>query len=177
MKAKERLANYGFASLTDQDLFDLIKFKGSKEQFYASQNYLVYSEIIRRKTKQEIKLIKSSDDAFHHFSHIAHEGKEQFWTMFLNTRNKVLDVKFFTKGTITGTMVDCSSIIKEAILLNATGIILAHNHPSGNLNPSPEDKTITREVCDAAKLFRIRVFDHMIISEEGYYSFADNGLM
>jgi DNA repair protein RadC len=102
---------------------------------------------------------------------------EVFAVVFLNHANKVNHFEIISRGGITGTVADPKIILKKALEHNATCIVLAHNHPSGNLKPSNADLQITTKIKDAAKLFDIRVMDHIIVSEEGYYSFADEGEM
>ena len=103
------------------------------------------------------------------------ELKEVFYTMYLNRYNHVLAVMKISEGGITGTVVEVKHVIKPAIDLNATSIILCHNHPSGNTTPSSADKEITQKIKQAALLFDVHLMDHVIITEEGYYSFADEG--
>lgn len=101
--------------------------------------------------------------------------REDFNVLLVNRHNKALSLRRASSGGITGTVVDVRQIMQFAILGNATAIILAHNHPSGNLRPSQHDREITERICQAAKLFDIKVLDHIILTPKGYYSFADNG--
>ena len=102
--------------------------------------------------------------------------QEKFVVMYLNRCNRVLGVYPLSTGGITGTMVDIRLILSVSLKVAATGIILAHNHPSGNLKPSSADKDLTGKIKDACKYFDISVFDHLIIApDRKYYSFADEG--
>ncbi len=103
--------------------------------------------------------------------------KEYFKVLLLNNANKVLGYTLISEGGLTNTMVDVRIILQAALLANATAIILAHNHPSGNLTPSHEDKKVTQEIANAAKIMQIRVVDHIIMSDESYHSFAESGLI
>ena len=105
------------------------------------------------------------------------ELAEQFKVMLLNRAHKVLGIFELSSGGVSGTVADPKLIFAAALKAVASGIILAHNHPSGNLQPSQSDIDLTRKVKDAGKLLEIQVLDHMILTTEGYYSFADNGLM
>jgi len=105
------------------------------------------------------------------------EHHELFFIMLLNRAGRLLGVKKLSEGGCAGTVVDPKIIFQAAILANAQTLILCHNHPSGNLKPSSADLSITKKVTDAAKLFDICVADHLIITTEGFYSFADEGLM
>jgi len=105
------------------------------------------------------------------------ELKEVFYTMYLNRQNKVLAVMKISEGGVTSTVVEVKHVIKPAIDLNATSIILCHNHPSGNLTPSESDKVLTNTIKQAVKLFDIQLLDHIIITEESHFSFADDGLI
>jgi DNA repair protein RadC len=102
---------------------------------------------------------------------------EVFAVLFLNQANKINHFEIISKGGITGTVADPRIILKRALEEDATSIILCHNHPSGNLKPSKSDELITKNIKEAAKYFDIKVLDHIIVSEEGYFSFADEGMM
>jgi DNA repair protein RadC len=102
---------------------------------------------------------------------------EVFAVLFLNQASKLNHFEIISKGGITGTVVDPRIILKKALEEDATQIVLCHNHPSGNLSPSNADKDLTRKITEAAKYFDIRVNDHIIVSEEGHFSFADEGLI
>jgi len=100
---------------------------------------------------------------------------EEFWVLYLNNSNVILDKIQLSKGGITGTLVDTRLIFKKAIELVATSIILAHNHPSGTLQPSSADKKMTKKIKGAGETLDIKVLDHLIITEKMYFSFADEG--
>ncbi len=102
---------------------------------------------------------------------------EEFWILYLNNSNNVVYKSQLSKGGMTGTVVDVRIIFKMALEYNATAIILAHNHPSGKLYPSEADKQITRKLKQAGENLDINVLDHLIITESGYYSFADEGVL
>lgn len=102
---------------------------------------------------------------------------ESFFILLLNRVNNTIGYVKISQGGIVGTIVDIQLIAKYAIESLSKGVILAHNHPSGNLKPSPEDKLTTEKIAKALKLFEIPVLDHLIISEDAFYSFADEGIM
>jgi len=102
---------------------------------------------------------------------------EVFAVIFLNQANKIIHFEVISKGGITGTVADPRIILRLALEFGAVGIILCHNHPSGNLNPSSADKAITKKIGDAASLMDIKLLDHIIVSDEGYYSFMEEGLL
>ncbi len=102
---------------------------------------------------------------------------EEFWIIYLNNSNKVIQKQQLSKGGITGTLVDVRLVLKMALELGATGIILAHNHPSGTLKPSEADKQITQKLKLAGDSLDIKTLDHVIITEEAYFSFADENLL
>ena len=102
---------------------------------------------------------------------------EVFGVVFLNKANKVNHFEIISRGGITGTVADPRIILKKALEEDATSIVLCHNHPSGNLKPSRADEELTKKIKEAAKYFDIIVMDHIIVSEEGYYSFADEGIL
>lgn len=105
------------------------------------------------------------------------EHKEYFKILLLNRSRDVLGYTSISEGGISETIVDVRIILQMAILCNSTCIILAHNHPSGNLKPSTEDLKLTERIVAAAKLLNVQITDHIILSEDGYYSFTDEGLI
>lgn len=126
--------------------------------------------------------ITSSSQAYKYFLDIYEPGKlahiEVFYMLLLNRNNKILGVHKVSEGGVAGTVVDPKIIFQSALLANASGIILCHNHPSGNLSPSSQDLDITRKIKEGGKILDISVNDHIIISPEGkYLSFADEYLM
>jgi len=120
--------------------------------------------------------VKSSQDIAEFLrAKLAHKTQEIFAVLFLNRANRVIALETISEGGITGTVVDIRIIMKKAVLHNAISIILCHNHPSGNLQPSRADEMITQKIKEAALLFDIRLLDHIIVSIDGHYSFADEG--
>lgn len=103
--------------------------------------------------------------------------KEVFAVVFLNRANKINHFEIMSEGGITGTVADPRIILKKALEENAVSLILCHNHPSGNLRPSRADEDLTLKIREAARYLDIKVMDHVIVSEEGYFSFADEGLI
>ena len=103
--------------------------------------------------------------------------KEEFWAVYLNQSNRIIRKERLSVGGIAGTYVDIRLIMKEAILCNATGMIISHNHPSGNENPSTEDNRITEQIKKAADSLNIRLTDHIIITSNTYYSYVENGML
>jgi DNA repair protein RadC len=101
------------------------------------------------------------------------EFVEQAKILLLNRANRVLGISDLSTGGISGTVIDAKLVFVTALKANACTIILAHNHPSGNLSPSPQDKQITRQLMEAGKLLNIDVIDHLIITDEGFYSFSE----
>lgn len=101
---------------------------------------------------------------------------EEFWVIFLNNSNKVISKAQLSKGGITGTIVDVRLVYKLALENGATGLILCHNHPSGNSQPSEADKEITQKLKLAGDSLDVKVLDHLIITETKYYSFVDEGI-
>jgi DNA repair protein RadC len=104
-------------------------------------------------------------------------SREVFAVAFLNQANRINHIETVSEGGITGTIADPRIILKKALEENAVSIILCHNHPSGSLKPSRQDEEITKKIKEAAKYFDIKVLDHIIVSETGYFSFADEGIL
>jgi DNA repair protein RadC len=130
----------------------------------------------RRKSEEVVELVKitSSKMVFQIMQPIIGElSHEEFWVLYLNNSCKVIYKSQLSKGGITGTVVDVRMVFKTALEQNATSIILTHNHPSGKLEASEADITITKKLKLAGKQLDIPVLDHIIITENGYYSFCD----
>jgi DNA repair protein RadC len=134
----------------------------------------------RRDTTEPLEraVLTSSSSAFAILSPVLRDlPNEEFWILILNRANKLISKEPISKGGINATLVDARMIFKPAILQNASSIILAHNHPSGNLKPSNDDIKLTEKLKDAGKLLDISVVDHLIIADNNYFSFADEGLL
>ncbi|QIG88183.1 JAB domain-containing protein [Chryseobacterium sp. POL2] len=124
------------------------------------------------------KLITTSRDAVkifkEHFDSDEMDYRESFFALYLNQANRVLGIKKISESGISSTIVDVRIIMQAALLCNASGIILAHNHPSGNLKPSQEDLKMTQKIKEAAQFLNIQLLDHCILSSTAYISFADD---
>lgn len=134
----------------------------------------------RRKLEEKVdhQKIGSSLDVFEIMQPIVGElGHEEFWILYLNNSNKVLQKQQLSKGGITGTLVDVRLVLKQALEVGAVALILCHNHPSGTLQPSQADKSITEKLKNAALSLDIKILDHLIITEQAYFSFADKELL
>ena len=155
------------------------KFKGIGEAKAIS--IITALELGRRRRLEdalELSKITSSQEVFNIMQPIIGELQhEEFWIIYLNNSNKVLFKEQSSKGGLTGTLVDVRLVFKKAIELFSTGIILCHNHPSGKLQPSNADKLITSKLKSAGETLDIKVLDHLIITENAYFSFADENLM
>lgn len=158
---------------------DMMKFKGVGE--VKAISIAAALEIGRRRAKQEIskkKVISGSNDAYLIFKdELSDLRTEQFWTIFLNQSNKVIYLAQLTQGGISQSIVDVRVLFKTAFDHFATEIIVAHNHPSGNLKPSREDIEITQKIKEAGKILGIQLLDHLIITQNSYFSFSDDGLL
>ncbi len=122
--------------------------------------------------------INASKEAFQYlttkFTGLDHE---EFWVIYLNQANGIIAIENISKGGITSTVVDLKIIFQKALLNKATGLIIAHNHPSGNLSPSNEDILLTKKIEKASKILQISLLDHLIISDKQYLSMADEGMI
>lgn len=158
---------------------DLCKFKGVGE--VKAISIITALEIGRRRAAQNVlekPKIRSGEDSFVIFqSLIGDSNVEEFWVLFLNQGNYVVRKEQISKGGISYTSVDLRIILKIALEEMATGIVLAHNHPSGNLTPSNSDKKLTQKIKEAAALLDIEIIDHVIIAQKSYFSFAEEGLL
>ena len=144
----------------------------------AAEIEVVYKSTVKA---SERPVIKTSGDAARILRNHWEEGKmdllEQFKVLFLNKANKVLCIYNVSSGGITSTVVDSRLIFGTALKINATAMVLSHNHPSGNLKPSKADEELTQKIKAGGKLLDITILDHLIITSEGYFSFADEGLL
>jgi DNA repair protein RadC len=161
------------------NLEDLQKFKGIGEAKAVS--IIAALEIGRRRNGLAIKdrpKIMSSKDAYQCVvSGLQDLNHEEFKILLLNRNNRVIRLSTISKGGVAGTVVDPKIIFKLALDIQASAIILCHNHPSGNLQPSQADIDITRKIVQSGKLLEIKVLDHLIVANSAYYSFADEGMI
>ena len=166
-------------TLGKQSLQQLMTFKGIGEA--KAITIAAAMELGRRRREEtsiDLKKITSSRAVFEIMQPIIGElPHEEFWILYLNNSNKVIYKAQLSKGGITGTVVDVRIVFKTALEHNATGIILVHNHPSGVLQASEPDKQVTRQLKVAGQSLSINVLDHVIITEKGYLSFADDGIL
>ena len=138
-------------------------------------------ELGKRRKEAEVfskKTITVSNDAFEYFlPALGDLNHEEFWVLLLDRGNKIQDSFRISQGGISGTVIDVRIILKPALEKQSSNIILCHNHPSGTLQPSQADRLITTKIKDAAKLMDISVLDHIIIGQNKYFSFADEGIL
>jgi DNA repair protein RadC len=127
---------------------------------------------------EEKKSITSSREASELFiRYMSDLPHEEFWIAFLNRGNRIIEKNILSKGGVSGTITDVRMIMKRAVEVLASSIILCHNHPSGNLNYSKEDLQVTRKISEAASFFDVKLLDHIIVAGNKYFSFADEGLL
>jgi len=165
--------------LSKLSIHDLMKFKGIGEAKAIS--IIAALELGRRRKDSEVaerSKISSSKAAYDFmYESLVDLSHEEFWVIYLNRANIVIRKERTTSGGITGTIVDGRLIFKIAVECLACGIILVHNHPSGSKDPSQADKQLTNKLREAGKLLDVPVLDHLIFTDTGYFSFADEGLL
>jgi len=171
---KNNLSELGKLSVSQ-----LCKFKGIGPAKAVS--IVAALELGRRRRLEEAleqKKITSSNSVFEIMQPIIGDLQhEEFWIIYLNNSNKIMEQFQISKGGITGTLVDVRITLKKALELGAVSLILAHNHPSGNLKASEADKQLTKKLKIAAESLDIKVLDHIIVTEKSYLSFADEGML
>jgi DNA repair protein RadC len=171
-------ANNNLNALGKVSVSQLINFKGIGDAKAIS--IVAALELGRRRRAEEtieLTKISSSKMVFDIMQPIIGElPHEEFWTLYLNNSNKVIHKAQLSKGGLTGTVVDIRLIFKIAFEQNAVAIILTHNHPSGKLVASDADIQITKKIKEASKYLDVAVLDHIIVTENGFYSFNDNGI-
>ncbi|MBD5189944.1 MAG: DNA repair protein RadC [Bacteroidales bacterium] len=140
---------------------------------------LAAMEITRRYNREKVgeKYVITSSQAIYDLmrSEIGNLSHEEIWAIYLGRRNDVILKKRISTGSATASIFDVKSILKEALLIEAQGLALVHNHPSGNLVPSGPDDQITRKMKEGAQIMDFRMVDHLIISASGFYSYYDSG--
>ncbi|MEW7279909.1 DNA repair protein RadC [Aquimarina sp. 2201CG1-2-11] len=160
-------------------LKQLMKFKGIGEA--KAITIIAALELGRRRKEEKVQVIPKiscSSDAFHLLQPIMGDlDHEEFWVLFLNNRNKIIQKKQISIGGKTGTLVDVRIIFKAALEYGATKLVLGHNHPGGSLTPSESDIKITQKIKQAGLTLDIGLLDHLIITEKGYFSFADKMIL
>ena len=158
---------------------DLEKFKGIGEAKAIS--IVAALELGRRRkteAKKDIQKISSSASAYEILKPKMQDlPHEEFWVILLSRSNKVLDTQLVGRGGVSGTVADVKIILKMALDRLASGIIISHNHPSGNLTPSQSDINLTKKIKEAAIWMDISLLDHIIVTDDSYYSFADKGIL
>jgi DNA repair protein RadC len=156
----------------------LKKFKGIGDA--RAINIVCALELGRRRKTETVKTdkITSSADVYELVKpDLADLSHEEFWLLLLNRANIVIKKQAISQGGVSGTVADPKLIFNHALNHLASGVILVHNHPSGNTNPSEADKRLTKQVCEAGKLLEISVLDHVIFTDNGYFSFADASML
>ncbi len=172
-------ASNNLCELSKFSVVELTKFKGIGE---AKAIAIVAALELGRRSRKEEALhrpsIRSSHSAFELLQPMLGDlPHEEFWIVYLNNANKVLESMQLSKGGLTGTVVDIRLALKRALELSAVGLILGHNHPSGTLQPSSADKKLTDKLKLAAQSLDIKVLDHLIVTQNAYFSFADEKLL
>ncbi|TSE11076.1 RadC family protein [Aquimarina algiphila] len=167
--------NHEINALGKLSLKQLMSFKGIGE---AKAITIVAGLELGRRRKDEsvakVSKITSSKDAFHLFQPIIGDLEhEEFWVLFLNNANDVIRKKQISVGGKTGTLVDARIVFKLALEYGATSLIIGHNHPSGSLRPSQSDKNLTQKLKAAGSTLDIKLLDHIVVTEDRYFSFAD----
>ena len=160
-----------YLTLSDEEITEFYG-KGAIKEINAVKKYIEYgcsaNQCIITQSQDAQKVLRPL---------IAYSEHEKFAIAYLNNRNEIIYTEIHSEGSQTGTVVDVRRIVKTALKRNANSIIIAHNHPSGNLKPSPADLSITKKIKDALAFFEIDLLDSLIITSQNYVSFADKGLI
>lgn len=158
---------------------DFLSFKGIGEA--KALSIIAALELGRRRRSAEViekSVINGSKDVFNYFMTIVEDYQyEGFWILLLNRANKIIKHVQISDGGVSGTVADPKKIFRLSIENGASGIILCHNHPSGNIKPSEQDLKLTKKIVDGGRLLDINVLDHLIIGDEMFFSFADENLI
>ncbi|MEO5944561.1 MAG: DNA repair protein RadC [Ferruginibacter sp.] len=174
-----KMSNDNLSELGKMSLKELQKVKGIG--IAKAITIIAALELGKRRHSEDIfdrKIIRNSKEIAEYLKiNLKDYRHEVFAVLYLNRANKIKSFQIISNGGLTGTVADPRIILKRAIEEEATSIILTHNHPSGSLRPSKADEDITNRIVQAASYLDIKVIDHIIVSEEGYFSFADEGLI
>ncbi|MCC7574857.1 DNA repair protein RadC [Candidatus Woesearchaeota archaeon] len=169
--ANQIISMYGLEKLSQCSLQELMKIKGIGKA-KATQIQAVFELHKRIKTKKNGTQIKNAKDVYDYCEPMLRDkDKEHFMILHLNTKNQVIKHETISIGTLNASIVHPREIFKSAIKENANAIILVHNHPSGDPEPSPEDEEITHRLEEAGELLNIKILDHVIIAEKKFYTF------
>ncbi|MCX2450881.1 DNA repair protein RadC [Pedobacter sp. PLR] len=170
--------NHDLDALGRLEVKDLCKFRGIGEARAISIVGALELGRRRKPGTTEMVRILSAHDCHRELSPVLTDlPHEEFWILLLNRANQVITKHQVSKGGLTGTVADPKVIFKIALEHNAAYVVLAHNHPSGNLKPSPEDLLLTRNLVSAGKLLDLHILDHLIITNKSFFSFNDDGLI
>lgn len=172
-------ASNEIAQLARLSVADLMKFKGIGEA--KALSIVAAMEIGRRRKEEDVAKriqLRTSRDAYDFIkSALIDLPHEEFWVLHLNRANFITKKTMVSRGGISGTIADARLIFRSALEQMSSAIVLCHNHPSGNLQPSDADKHLTRKMVETGKIMEIPVLDHIIVTDNSYFSFADQGLI
>lgn len=158
------------------NLFSLEPEQKTKRIRIRSIRAVFKNEVVRENAPAWVtKSCNSPENTFELFRDLARESKEHFVALHLDTKNRIICYDTVSIGSLSSSIVHPREVFKAALLSSAAAILFMHNHPSGETNPSREDFEITKRLKEAGDLLGIRVLDHLIIGEQGFYSFANNG--
>jgi DNA repair protein RadC len=150
----------------------------NQQLFTIAEVSLIYKSKVKASERPKVTCSK---DAYNYFNETWNpdtiEHVEEFKILLLNRSNSVLGIMTVSKGGMSGSVADIRIIFQAAIKANASGIIISHSHPSGNLNPSESDTRLTQKVKEAGNIMDIQLLDHLILTSESYYSFTDSGIL
>lgn len=169
----------GFSGLDSKSIAELCQVKGVGPAKAAQiQAALEIGKRLFLEQKNSGDKVENSDDVFNRVSpHLRNLSREVFKILLLTSRNTVIDEKIIFEGSLTESIISPREIVKEALNQSAASIVFVHNHPSGDPEPSEEDKRVTKHLKNACEMVGINVLDHIIVGSKSYYSFADSGLL
>jgi DNA repair protein RadC len=180
-QARDAITKFkGFRGVLDASLEELqeVNGVGASNAFGIKLFQEISERYLRDKIKGKQVFLKSSDSVYDYLCQsMSREKKERFKVLFLNSKNELIEAETLFKGSLTSSAVYPREIMERAMKYNASGLIFAHNHPSGDPTPSDSDKEITRHLTEAGKSMQIKVLDHIVIGSNEYFSFADAGLI
>ncbi len=165
--------------LRRMSLQELMQFKGiGKARAVTIKTVLELAKRLSESKPSNAEIVEDATSAYNILRpYLEQQAVEESYVLYLNQRNQILSIQHLSIGGITQTIIDKRSIFKRAIELGAVRFIMAHNHPSGNLKPSDNDKFLTKEIYQAGQIMGIQLLDHIIVGQGGYFSFSSEGLL
>jgi len=173
------LSKYHFHKLVDLSLPELEnEFKNDIQAMKIQAMFEIFRRTNRLQKKGYKPKIETAKDVFNYYvDELRDKKKEHFYALFLDTKNRIIDKELISVGTLNASLIHPREVFKSAIKASSNAIILVHNHPSGDCEPSKEDKDVTKTLFDAGDILGIKVLDHVVVGKDGFTSLKEEGVL